>query len=235
MRLTKKQKGAIVRIVKDAVKQVLRFQVAYDLTRYLSDKTHGQWVDLASALHNQYPLKGMGLIADSKALDCPDGELRGEVIFDQVDLAPETAIEQKDDYPLDAASLAYIFTILEITGDEVAAVINGAPKKGWGKAWHSRAHGNLNTKNRAEIDAVRDEFAKIFSVPAKRWKRRSIERLVWLKAQRNAFAHERVINVDYNRSVDYTLMLLVQLASIADPNGDPLKIYPFEDYHGQFS
>lgn len=234
VRLTNKQKVAIVRIVKDAVKQVLRFQVAYDLTQYLSDKTHGQWVDLASALHNQYPLKGMGLIADTKALDCPDGELRGQVIFDEVDLAPETAIEQKDDYPLAAASLAYIFTILEIAGDEVAAVINGVPKKGR-SSWHSRAYGDLDINDRAKVDAVRDAFSKDFKVPVKRWKRRSIARLVWLKAQRNAFAHERVTNVDYARSVDFTLMLLVQLASIADPNGGPLKVYPFEDYHGQFS
>lgn len=234
MSITKKKKGAVIKIVKDAIKQVLRFQVAYDLTRYLSDKTHGQWVDLASALHNQYPLKGMGLIADTKALDYPDGELRGQVIFDEVDLAPETAIEQKDDYPIDAASLAYIFTILEIAGDEVAAVINGVPKAGR-SSWHSRAYGDLDTKDRAQIDAVRDAFAKVFNVPAKRWKRRSIERLVWLKAQRNAFAHERATNVDYHRSVDYTLMLLVQLASIADPSGDALKVYPFEDYHGQFS
>jgi hypothetical protein len=232
-RLTNQKKEQVDRIIRKGIDAVLRFKVAYDLRAHLANKTAHQWSSVAAELHNNYPIRGMGVLADCTALSVADRQLRGQVIVDDVGLAPEQAVDEVGAYPVEAAALAYIFSVLEVAGDDLVEVLKPGSLRAR-QSWHFPVHGDIARNDRRAIAVAKRKVAAVFGASARRWSSRSIQRLAWLKAQRNAYAHDLSTYVDFEQSIDFVLSLFVQLAWMADPSRRPLKVYPFEDHLGVF-
>ena len=102
----------------DFINELLWFKLKYDVSQYLSDRVAHNWREFEAEQHEEYPIKGCGLLADRALLQ--QWTLKNECLlhFDE-DLAPEDTGSEIDSFPRDTVSIVYVFSLLEAYGNDV--------------------------------------------------------------------------------------------------------------------
>lgn len=125
----------------------------------------------------------------------------------------------------DAAMAAYVFTIVEMCGDEVAALVKQTPTKQ--RAWHTEIKQNEKLSVTEALSQTA-KFAKPFDGDVNLVTATSVIRLARMKAARNEFAHQGNTMVDFSQFLEDALAVLSQIYFLCLPQETHLKIYPWE-------
>jgi hypothetical protein len=229
-RLQKAEKAEIRERTETVLEALLRFKVSYDLRRHMGDKTISEWSDYAASLHNSYPITGTGIRTTPAILTAETRDL-SQFIIEEVGLSPETAVEEFDAFPMAAASAAYVFSLLEDYGNTVALLIDPT-SVGDRQAWHRKVRGDPAV--RPEVHRAREGFAEAFGAAPRKVRTRPVKRLMRMKLQRNAYAHDLETYLDFEDFFNSVVVVLCQIAYLASPTQPEISVYPFEDFDEQF-
>ncbi|CAN7371734.1 MULTISPECIES: hypothetical protein [Rhizobium] len=210
------------RIIREALKQLAILGVNHRLHRYVLDKARDGWRDLEAELHAQYPVRGIGIRASRN-------NIKGDYFFFGHELlAPEEVTHLLSDTLFDAAMASYAFTILEIAGDDLVQFKK--PESNDGKAWHlgiTQEH----KMTEGTAGGLKIRFAKIFDFVPDEVSPDVIIRLARIKAQRNEFAHQGRIHVDFQTFLADAMAILCHLFFLCHDDEEKLLLYPFETDH----
>jgi len=209
-------------LVREALKQLAILGVNHRLHRYVLDKGNDNWRDLVAELHAQYPVRGIGVRATRDNIISSDFFVGDELV------APEDVVHLLSGSLFDAAMASYAFTILEIAGDDLAQLRK--PETDEGKAWHL-AIKQSREMTHGEALGLKIRFAKIFDFVPDEVPTNVIVRLARIKAQRNEFAHQGALYVDFPRFLIDAMAILCHLFFLCHDDEEKLMIYPFETDH----
>ena len=202
-----------------SIKGLLELGVNFRLHRYLFDKHSAEWRNLSAPLHADYPVKSLSIIATRTNIEGSHFLQKEELV------APEDIVCGVVDPVYDAAMAAYAFTMVELCGDEVAALVRQAPMKQ--RAWHTE---NKQNENLSVKDALSQatKFAQPFDGDVNSLTAMSVIRLARMKAACNQFAHDGVTATDCNQFLEDALAVLVQIYYLCLPRETHLQIYPWQ-------
>jgi hypothetical protein len=137
------------------------------------------------------------------------------------------------EYPLEAASASYLFTLLEIHGDEVAAIVQpGSIDRN--KAWHENIKGFADLRDPVQVEKMRAAFAKHFGAEACDVPELAVRRMVNLKKVRNDFAHDGARGISLPSFLIDTIAVVCHIAFLVTDE-TRLSIYPWEDHEDRFA
>lgn len=183
MTLTSEQKSAVRTLTKGTISSLLQLLVTYRLTNHLIQRHRTEWRELEASLHyNDYPIRGAGVIATPDNIEKIDPEKGGFLHMEEL-VAPEDIVSQVGDFPLNAATASYAFTLMEVCGDEVLKHVNPSYFKPR-QAWHRDVYRGQKPK---ELVIA---FNKPFLGNFQDVKTENTHRLMALKEARNLFAHQ---------------------------------------------
>src|SRR4029077_5854585 len=114
------------RLTKNVVNELLEFKSIYELTALQIERVRENWRAVEAELNQvNRPVRGSGVIATLGANGI-EGLDSGEDFLITDELAsPETLVQGLGQFPLEAASCAYVFTILEkFGGDDLVEIVN---------------------------------------------------------------------------------------------------------------
>lgn len=207
----------VYQIIRPSIERLLELGVNFRLHRHLFDGHAAEWRNLSEELHMGYPVRSLGIIAT------PTNIVKYHFLHDQEMVAPEEIVHLVGDKIYDTAMAAYAFTIVEMCGDEVAAIVKQAPAR----AWHTDISQN---KELSVSDAFsqREKFAKPFDGDVNLVTATSVTRLARMKAARNEFAHRGDTEVDFGEFLEDALAVLSQIYFLCLPGETHLKVYPWE-------
>lgn len=94
------------------IKELLWFKLQYDISQYLSDRAASNWREFEAEQHEDYPIKGCGVIADGSLLQQWTPKNESLLHLDE-DLAPEETGSEINGFPRDSVSIVYVFSLLE--------------------------------------------------------------------------------------------------------------------------
>lgn len=206
-------------IVRPSIESLLNLGVNFRLHRYLFDRHAAEWRGLSAELHIDYPVKSLGIIATPTNIE------KDHFLHDCEMVAPEDIVHMVGDRVYDAAMAAYAFTIVEMCGDEVAALVKQTHAKQ--RAWHT----DIKQNDKLSINEALSQtakFAKPFDGDFNLVTAKSVIRLARMKAARNEFAHRGDTMVDFSQFLEDALAVLCQIYFLCLPRETQLKIYPWE-------
>lgn len=233
-RFTWEGRSQIENFTGQTVRRLQRLQVSFRLNKYTQDRLYADQGAMEIELHSkEYPVRASGIVAARAILSALDKNI-GTFYFGEELVAPEAAVPEFWDFPLAAASAAYVFTIIEDYGNTIAK-LNRPISIRQGSSWHAPIYGDLNLSDRAAVDKARGKVAAIFQVSRSRIPVRSIRRMVWLKRHRNAYAHEMETSVDFEQFFTYSLSMVCQVAFLCGAWMQEIKEYPYEDFEHRYS
>lgn len=88
--------------------ELVNFKLAYDVSCYLSDRARADWRSFEMEQHEEYPIKGCGLVASREHV--ANWTLRRETILHlEEDLAPEETGAEIDSFSRDTVATTYVF------------------------------------------------------------------------------------------------------------------------------
>ncbi|MGE8492000.1 hypothetical protein [Comamonas sp.] len=231
-RLTNKQRRAVRYLTQSALASQLSFRVAFQAADYLHNDARENWRDFLDRLHTGYPVKGVGIKAmpsNLKAFDADDGGF----LHLEEDLNPEDASSELLSFPYQAASAAYSFTLLEGYGNDLADIVNPGYIAGR-RAWHHGVHGDADLKDPTQLKKAKEGFTKPFNRAAPEVKNYTVQRLVSLKRDRNAFMHDAKVGVDFQKFHGMVMGTIAALHFLVIPTEKQLSVYPYFDYHAKW-
>ncbi|ARU27940.1 hypothetical protein [Cellvibrio sp. PSBB006] len=231
-RLTKGQKEFIKERTISFFENLLSFHVAYQAAQLLHNNAQENWREFEDFLHMDYPIKGIGIKATRKNLDEPDEDWGG-FLHSQEPLSPAHVAPELSYYPLEAASSAYIYTLLENFGNEISENVNPGGLKNR-QAWHYGVHGDLNISDEKTVDKAKKGFAKSFSVAERKITKTAIKRLVLLKSARNEFMHEGSYSCEFSEFFQCSIQTVCHIYFMLLPSEKDISVYPYEDFNGKW-
>lgn len=226
------RRAQLLRLTHSTLNQLLEFKTVYDIQRYLTDKHARDWRDFEVETANEV-FEGAGVIAtrDNVLLDPQEDEDS----YYQTDVpmgSHETGAYIRG-FPLEAASASYIFTLLEVFGDEVAALVQpGSINRN--KAWHEDIKGFADLHDPVQVTKAREAFAKHFGADPEEVPEPAVQRMVGLKRIRNDFAHEGQGWVNLPSYLADTIAVVCHIAFLATDE-TRISIYPWEDHDDRFA
>ena len=228
-RLTSEQRNAIHQKTTNLLDVLLRFHVSFSAQKFIHDDAVIKWRELEALLHITYPLKGVGIKATrSNLVHFDEGD--GGFIYSEEDLNPGDVPQELQAFPYEAASAAYIFTLLEGYGDELVKIVNPTYLTAR-QAWHHKVYGDMNPKDRATVNAARIGFAKPFNRPGSGVPAYAAKRLIEIKRVRNEFMHEGSFDSTFPDFFANVLGTVATIYFLLMPSERNLSHYPYYDYH----
>ena len=212
------------------VDQLLQLKVTHDLVRHVIDETREDWRSYVARLHEQYPIRGIGVIATPDALASHDydGDAGGFLHGDE-DVAPEEIISNLNDYPLQAATAAYAFSLVEVYGNDVANLFKPGSVRPLG-SWHTDIKFDLDSRDTAQSLRAAAAFAKLFDGDPADIKPASVIRLVAMRRARNDYVHRKDTGIAFDRFLAYCLAVVCQIHFLKASDQSALKVYPWEAF-----
>ena len=183
--------------------------------------------------HEEYPIKGCGLIADRTLLQRWTFRNESFLHVDE-DLAPEDTGSEIDSFPRDTVSVVYVFSLLEAYGNELCDELNPSYRKSERKAWHHGVYGDADMKDASVKERMLDNFCKPFGFNKTKVPSQIVSALVELKFQRNRIVHKLEHASEFE--LFFRCVVAVACCIYFCWNGakSELKIYPWYDYHGKY-
>jgi len=232
MRITTEKQAIIRSITIDTLRDLLTFHVSHKAIEFVHEKSTINWRNLEDMLHDEYPVKGVGVIANRKNLNILDAE-DGGFLYLEEDLYPGEVSAELSSYPYVAASSSYLFTKLELYGDQLVNIVNPDYLRKH-QAWHHGVFGGMPLKTKSERDKARKGFAKPFGKSQTSIPYYSVKRLVKLKAQRNQFIHEGQSEIEFDSYFANIIATVLSVYFLLCRNSEEIKLYPYYDYSGKW-
>jgi hypothetical protein len=231
-RLSPQQKDNFKHLTKSFLKEVVRFKCTYDVMVYLQNDALRFGGNFEERMSINYPINGIGIRATPSNLNKFNAVDGG--FIDEQAIAPDEVTPHVTDFPLAAASAAYLFTLLEGFGDDLVTLVNPAYSK-TNHAWHREVSGKVNTKDQKALQQARLGFAKAFNLKPEDISLVMTARLVHLKKARNKFMHEAERMVDLENFIRYIVAIVCHLYFIFLPKEKEIKIFPWTHHDQQFN
>ena len=217
------------------ISELLRFKLDYDISTYLSERATDRWQEFGFEQHEDYPIKGAGLIASFDLIkNWGLGKRKDENLLHlEEDLAPETTGDKIDSFPRSTVSIVYAFSLLEDYGNSICTHLNPSYLR-QRQAWHHKVYGDADMADATVHQKMKEGFAIPFGFDTVNVPDGIVEALVYLKSQRNGIVHDLDHSpefVDCFRSVVAIACCIYFLTPSARKE---IKSYPWEDYHGRY-
>lgn len=210
------------------IQSLLRFVVSYRAVEFVHNYNHSHWREFEDLLHHDYPVKGVGVKANSSNLDKIEA-YNGGFLHAEETLYPGEITSEFDSFPYEAASSAYIFTLLEGYGNDLVEIVNPNTLNKR-DSWHKGVHADCDLKNASAVYKAKERFAAPFKSHASKIPKYAVERLIKIKAARNSYMHEGKTSMSFEDFSSSAIGTAIFLHFLLLPNGDELSIYPFDDY-----
>lgn len=148
-------------LTEETLTTLIRFRTSHDVAAHLLDKTNDNWREFEAEFSINYPIKTCGVLTDLEKLR--EWEFNSDtVVRDEIDIGGHEIIEELSTYPIEAVSLVYMFSVLEVYGDEVAGLVNPYFVKEK-RAWHREVFLPKGEPKYSDVEKVRNGFAKPFT------------------------------------------------------------------------
>jgi hypothetical protein len=228
--LTLEQRQNIREMTKHSIDRILTFCVGYNAVQYQFQKGVVNFRDIMDEMHNDYPIKGCGITATLDNLENSDGD-DGGYFHENESLAPEDTIDEYNSFPLESSACAYVFTILEMYGDEISDIIRPNARNAR-ESWHRRIYFVENI-NQERLQVQIASYANAFSIPPECVPPHIIHSLSKIKEKRNAIAHRGYADVKFTEFIEISLKIISHIhLSVLD--SQMISYYPYEDFEDKF-
>ena len=188
---------------------------------------------LLSVLRPEDGVTGTGVIAHRNEFS--KAGLKDEMGFlkDGIPLDAQEISAYIDAFPLSESAASYLFTILEVFGNDVAEKIKpGSINKN--KAWHEDVRGFADLRDEIQVQKMREAFAKHFQVDPAKVTDLAVHQTVKLKKIRNEFAHDAQARVNFEDYLHTTIAVVCHIAFLVTDE-DRFSVYPWEDHLQRFT
>jgi len=216
----------------DFIKEMLWFKLQYDISRYLSDQAESNWRDFEAEQHNNYPIKGCGLIADSSLLQQWTINNESLLHLDE-DLAPEETGSEINGFPRDTVSNVYVFSLLEAYGNDVCDKLNPSYRMKH-QAWHHSVYGDADLNSLTTRAKMLDNFCRPFGFDKSKVPSQIISALVEIKRQRNIIVHQLQHTSTFELFFRHVIAIACCIYFSWNGAKSELKIYPWFDYDDKY-
>jgi hypothetical protein len=222
--LTAKQALYVTDLTKTFLDRLLEFKLQSDVTDYIIKTTlaNGGLVKYDADL--TFPVKAQGIIF-RRSGQSPLGPLVDQQI------GPETALEYLGGFPLEAAAINYVFTILEIYGDLIVRKTNAKffKNKNRRQNWHHRLHGDARTEIHEVQIKMANCFGEPFLVAGANVDSGAVLKLIELKRARNAFAHGADAQHRFDVLFGYAVDVIREIYFLLRQDQEILAATPFNE------
>lgn len=221
--LTTKQAAFVDDLTDWALNLLLALKFKSDITNYFLNKARANWRQVEYDLRES-PVPAFGIIVRTYE-PSPIGPLVAQ------HLSPEKASEYFGEFPLEAAAINYIFTIIELYGDTIIRKTNREffKKKRRHTNWHSKIYDDADT----ETHEVQIKMAKAFGEPllvdGKFVDQTAVLKLIELKRARNAFAHKADESHNFEVLFRYAIDVICEIYFLLREDQPILVATPFGD------
>lgn len=222
----------IKKISENFFNSALKLHVSMQCSKYLFDKAIINWREFESEISINYPIKGIGIIGTRMNMENPDSS-EGGFLYTDEPLGGHEVTDELQGFPFETAAAAYLFTALEIFGDEISEILVG-PKLRQYDSWHKFAGPNLDFSDKKSLASVAGKIAKIFNTPISAFSENFVSRLVLLKIQRNRFAHVGDEIEDFEQFFEDVILVALAIYFAVLPNEKKIKVYPYQDLERKF-
>ncbi len=234
------ERHVVIREAVRTIRRLLQLKLTVDINRYLIDKNAIGYREFEAEIGGGAPeIYGTGVLATPEKLELYSSYFEDQFLLDEVPLAAHETGEHIGSFPLDAAAAAYAFTQLEVFGNDVARLVD--EERLGDASWHQRVKDNRQRGTDDEprsiqpLEAARAGFGRYLDLDASQVPPVAVERLVAIKATRNAFAHGDSIHIgfsfdDFLENVIGVIRHIVFLKT----GLDRISVYPFEDHYETF-
>jgi len=219
-------------LTEETLINLIRFRASHDIANHLLEKTNENWRDFEEEFSINYPIKACGVLTDQDLLK--EWEFNNNtVIRDEVDVSASELSEELSTYPIDTVSLVYMFSVLEVYGDEVTNLINPSFVQDR-KAWHRQVFLPKGDPQYSDIEKVKNGFAKPFNAQPENIEFSIAAALAQLKNARNQIVHKGSLGFDLEKAFSAFVAIICHINYLASSDKSTLKVYPWEDYENVF-
>lgn len=209
------------------LKSMLTLATTYKTQRYILEKTEGDFRTFEAEVAINNNIQGTGVVAKRDSMSTH------EFFFNKVALGSHELGAYINSFPLKAATASYLFTILEVFGNDIAEMINpGHIDRN--KAWHEDVKGFADMRDPVQVQKAREAFAKHFAVSVDDVPEIAARRIVNLKYERNEFAHGGSSRMNFDNFLCDALAVLCHIVFLTTDE-DRIAVYPWEDHEGTFN
>lgn len=204
--------------------ELLEFTTVYDIQRYVTDRHSRDFREFEAATAE-------GTFDGARVIATRDNVLKNPRREDYTSYHDEVGAYIRE-FPLEAASASYVFTLIEAHGDEVAAIV--APGSiNRNKAWHEEINGFADLRDPVQVQSMRGSFAKHFGAVPADVPELAARRMVELKRIRNDFAHDGLGRVSLSLFLSDATAVVCHIAFLVTDE-TRISIYPWEDHEDRF-
>lgn len=223
-KLTAKQAQYVDELTNSVLDLLLEFKLKSDITNYLVQKAVSDWRQIEYDLDKTYPVKAQGVIF-RKWEPMPGGPLVEQTI------TSEKAVEYLGAFPLEAAGINYVFTLVEMYGDLIVQKTNAKffKKKRRQTNWHHKVYGDANTENHEIQIKMANGFGEPLLVDGANVDSDAVLKLVELKRARNAFAHEGDVGHRFDVLFGYAIDVICEMYFLLREDEWMLIVTPFKE------
>lgn len=230
-RETMNRRARILSLTYSTIKNLLEFKTIYDIQRYLADRHSRDFREFEAETAYE-TFAGAGVVATRDNILKSPQRNEDSFYYDDVPMGSHEVGAYIRSFPLEAASASYVFTLLEIYGDEVAAIIHpGSIDRN--KAWHEDVKGFADLRDPVQVEKMRGAFAKHFGADAGDVPDLAAQRMVGLKKIRNDFAHDGTDRISLPSFLADTIAVVCHIAFLVTDE-TRISIYPWENHEARF-
>lgn len=214
------------------IDELLRFKLDYDVSSHLSNRAIDRWSEFEYEQHENYPIKGVGLIASLELVkNWGLGRQTNENLLHlEEDLAPENTGDRINSFPRSTVSIVYVFSLLEDYGNSICTHI----KPGYlrqRQAWHHKVHGDLDMSDATVHQKMKEGFAIPFGFIPSNVPDSIVEALVYLKSERNGIVHDLNHSSNFIECFRAVVAIACCIYFLTPSARKEIKSYPWEDYY----
>jgi hypothetical protein len=222
--LTWNQAQYVTQLTETFVERLLEFKLQSDLTNYVIKRTVLDGVFDHFSADTTFPIKAQGVIFRRS-----DQSPLGPLVDQQI--SSETAVDYLGGFPLEAAAINYVFTLLEMYGDLVVRKTNAKffKNKGRRKNWHHRIYGDADTKSHEVQIKMANCFGEPFLVRGADVDGEIVLELIELKRARNAFAHGADTGHRFDVLFGYAIDIIREIYFLLRQDEQILIVTPFNE------
>lgn len=219
-------------VTRHTIERLLDIKSIYEVTSLQIEKLRENWKAVEESLYINYAIRDAGVIAvlGTAGVEGFPGE---DFLITDEPASPETLVEGIGRFPLEPATCAYVFTILENYGDNVVELFNPDFAKER-KAWHRdvRPGDRLGKGRKAREQLV--GFCRPFEFDPDLVPEQPVVNLMLIKRERNSFAHDGEMKMRFQEFFRRTLEIICFIALRIDPDQVILIVHQTEDHSGRF-
>lgn len=220
----------LLKLTISTLNEMLTFATTVNIQRHIIERTTRQFRSFEAKMAELegYGLASTAIIAIRNTI-CQSSPLHEEDFFkNDIPLGSHELGAYINQFPLDAAATSYLFTLLEVFGNNVADLISpgGIDRN---KAWHEDVKGFADLRDEVQIRKARGAFAKHFKASGDDVSNIAARRTVALKRGRNEFAHKGQQRVDFEQFLRDTLAVVCHILFLTTDE-NRISVYPWEDH-----